>query len=507
MVSRIARECGICKDDFNTEDKLPRLLPCFDCVCSDCIDHLIETRQFACPYCRKSFYASSVKDFHTNLALVDLIEYVSEQESKRKAAKPFAEWKDDFRKEFTTENLAKFQRQKSYVQDAIERNKKFISHISQINKELETIPITVREIIAKNENRLKKLKGKTVILENKMDEIINKGVQIKEVDDGIKAATSFESVGSIIDISEVIEEELIKNGQEIEDFIEQDEITHKTTLKEIDGTTEKLATIGNILQAIRNEDFDETFLTADDLQSMSNCVRGIIRKGHLYAVKEQQGNKWYAPVELTSENRLLLYNLREDCELPKEAYFIKLDDVLSILDGSTKRIFMEVNIKKRVESRFIVCLINKGQYAENFFHLCLGDFGPSYAGSKLLDVLYKGTNLEQIQSGDYSENNGIGGKAVVPDVDWCQEKAKLMYKGHSVVTGLVAGISNSEATVSKFSVFTGNDPTTTVRYPFGIVEEGMNALIKAISECAEGSELKIKNCGCIIPLSDGTNSD
>ncbi|XP_064084542.1 uncharacterized protein LOC135200137 [Macrobrachium nipponense] len=506
-VSSIARECGICKENFNTQDKLPRLLPCFDCLCSDCIDQLIETKQFACPFCRNSFVASSAQDFHTNKCLVDLIEYVSEQESKRKTAIPFEDWRDDFRTEFTTENLATFQRHKSYIQDAIGRNKKFILDLSQINQDLETIPLTVREIIGKNENWLKKLKGKTVILENMLDVISNKGVQIKEIDNGIKVATSFESVGSIIDKSEVIELDLIKNGQKIADFIEEDEITHKTSLKEIKDTAQKLVTIDNILQAIRNEDFDDTFLTAGDLQSMSNCVRRIIRKGHLYAIKEEQGRKCYAPMRLTSQNKLLLYNLGENYKLPKEAYFIKLNDVLSILDGSIKSVFMEVNTQNREESRFTVCLINKGQYAENFFHLCLGDFGPSYAGSKLLATLYKGTNLEQIRSGDYSSSDGRGGKAVVVGVNWCREKTKLMYKGHNVVTGLVAGVSNSEATVSQFSIYTGNDPTTTVRYPFGMVGEGMNVLTKAISECAEGIQLKIKNCGCIIPIADGTDCD
>ena len=68
--------CPVCLESFDTEDIVPRILPCFHSVCVRCLERLMRKKKsVACPQCRKRHKAgANVQSFPENKYIVRNLE-------------------------------------------------------------------------------------------------------------------------------------------------------------------------------------------------------------------------------------------------------------------------------------------------------------------------------------------------------------------------------------------------------------------------------------------------
>lgn len=506
MASNASMECGICNEIYNETEYCPRMLPCFDCMCSSCIDQLIKTNNQSCPFCRKAFQATSAQDFRPNNALLELVKYIAEVESGKrshytKRTKSFAAWKKDFRRDINEGILAECVRSKAQIQGAIERNAKMEERFLQVNGEIRNeVRNDLLDIEEKNEKRVRELQDKKAHLMTILDTLLKEELKIKEAYDKLEGATNFTSAGPVIDSIEEIERSIKSFSGEIEAVISKEEVTYNDTKMELDYTKRKVSIIQEILSSDKDEGDDSAIITVNDLRRMSGPLRKIVENGRFIAFQEYRGRRRYALMKMVSRHRLLLFHLREQEHLPDEVLLMKHEDATNFVDEASRRTFLELDVGGACQLMLVIRFINNGSYAKNFLHLCLGDLGPSYVGCKFLEVIDKDNDGERVITGDYERNDGNGGKAVIPGVDWGGEGKKEIYMGQTLEEGLVGGGSNLEERVSKFIIVMSTDQAMDACYPFGMVEEGLGILRDAILHYPTTPPITIRNCGLVLPL-------
>ncbi|XP_068226507.1 E3 ubiquitin-protein ligase TRIM13-like [Palaemon carinicauda] len=506
MASNASMECGICNEIYNEQEFCPRMLPCFDCICSSCIDQLIKTNNQSCPFCRKAFQATSANDFRPNNALLDLVKYIAEVESGKrshytKRTKSFAAWKKDFRRDINEGILAECVRSKAQIQGAIERNEKMEERFLQVNGEIKNeIQRDLLEIEEINGKRVKELQDNKAHLRGILDTLLKEEGKIKDAYDKLEGSVNFTSAGPVIDSIEGIEKSIKTFSGEVEEFISKEEVMYNDIKMELDYTKRKVSIIQEILSTEREEENEAAIITANDLRRMSGPLRKLVENGRFLAFQEYRGRRRYAVMKMASRQRLLLFHLKELEHLPDEVLLVKHEGATIFAGESSKRTFLELDVGGAYQLMLIIRFINNGSYAQNFFHLCLGDLGPSYAGCKFLEVIDKDNDGERIITGDYERNDGNGGKAVIQGVDWGGEGKKDIYLGQTLEEGLVGGGSNLEERVSKFIIVTSTDQAMDACYPFGMVEEGLGILRDAILHYPNTPPITIRNCGMVLPL-------
>ena len=83
-------ECGICLENFSTNDKKPVCLPCGHTVCKSCVSQMCKSgNSVTCPFCKK-VHKTKVEDLPVNYMIIGAIEQQKENEISEQAAKQIA---------------------------------------------------------------------------------------------------------------------------------------------------------------------------------------------------------------------------------------------------------------------------------------------------------------------------------------------------------------------------------------------------------------------------------
>ncbi|CAC5415545.1 TRIM33 [Mytilus coruscus] len=71
-------ECTICKEQYDDEDKHPRVLPCLHSFCYSCLRRLIENKKYTCPLCNSDFRTENITPdvFPKDNTRRDLLDFV-----------------------------------------------------------------------------------------------------------------------------------------------------------------------------------------------------------------------------------------------------------------------------------------------------------------------------------------------------------------------------------------------------------------------------------------------
>lgn len=156
--------------------------------------------------------------------------------------------------------------------------------------------------------------------------------------------------------------------------------------------------------------------------------------------------------------------------------------------------FFDVTVRGSYQGRvYIVLLDNEGR-TRQFKALCTGSLGPSYLGTRFLEVLQKGRPGEQVWGGDYEQNDGTGGSAL-PGMD------RGRRNNQDVVAGLVAGFYFSGYGVdhnpSQFGIYTRDMPGYVEMSSIGTVIGGMD-VVTSIVNLEDTREAFISDCGLLL---------
>ncbi|XP_045595555.1 tripartite motif-containing protein 3 [Procambarus clarkii] len=174
---------------------------------------------------------------------------------------------------------------------------------------------------------------------------------------------------------------------------------------------------------------------------------------------------------------------------------IKLTVLTSCIKKESPMVFLEVKAGERRLGRVYITLAGKMRRAQQFQALCLGSLGPSYRGTRFDGISEKGEPGEYVRGGDYQGKGGLGGEALMDNLEWggewCRPKA----------SGQVCGVGGEEQRKfgSLFAICLRDNPDDIFKCPFGEVTEGLEVLEVACRH-QPFNVVHIADCGLVIPL-------
>jgi len=125
-----------------------------------------------------------------------------------------------------------------------------------------------------------------------------------------------------------------------------------------------------------------------------------------------------------------------------------------------------------------------------FILLCTGQRGPCYANTTMWRVGLKGLPGESVCGGDYENNNGSGGGALLPEFD------KGRYRV-SDKAGAVCGWSSNPVNGAVFGIITRDCHRVCWHGVFGEVMEGVEVLQEAVQH-RDIKEVTVVDCGVVL---------
>ncbi|KAG0725549.1 Peptidyl-prolyl cis-trans isomerase [Chionoecetes opilio] len=141
--------------------------------------------------------------------------------------------------------------------------------------------------------------------------------------------------------------------------------------------------------------------------------------------------------------------------------------------------------------RVLVHLSPETPRGRQFLLLCTGQRGPCYNGTRLFEVGRKEEPGEFVSGGDYEQNNGKGGAALLPDLD------KGVY-GESLMAGDVWGWwCGDPALAAQFFIITTDLPGCSVPGVFGKVVGGLDVVQEAARHHPI-TEVTVVDCGVVV---------
>ncbi|KAK7070315.1 hypothetical protein SK128_025893 [Halocaridina rubra] len=230
------------------------------------------------------------------------------------------------------------------------------------------------------------------------------------------------------------------------------------------------------------------------IRNMTPLVRQIIESGRVFAMQENKRHKRYARISFHRDH-LCLHVLSKQF-VPEDAFVLQHQDVINLLDPTSRLSFLTLGAGKSVLGRLYIRVAPETNRAHNFVLLCTGELGPSYANTNIIRVVDRGKNGEYVDCGDYENHNGTGGKGLVPGAgnEWGG-----IYKRPCLAGAVDGWWGAGDAKAAQFGITTRDDAGCSLPAAFGMVETGLHILTEAISLYRNIKEVKIVDCGIVLP--------
>ncbi|KAG0717789.1 Peptidyl-prolyl cis-trans isomerase F, mitochondrial [Chionoecetes opilio] len=276
-------------------------------------------------------------------------------------------------------------------------------------------------------------------------------------------------------------------------------------------------------------------LQVEDLRRLTQHARDLLQRGLVFAVHTTAGRSRQASLSL-EDDRLYLHCLR-DQPLPRgavtlqlantggkwsllvlqlgfpapvaattraiawrvcvcipavytESLALEVDEVVAAAPPC--RVFLVLGWKGRPSRRVLIHLGTDTPGARQFLLLCTGQRGPSYNGSTLFKVVNEGGLGECVMGGDYENNNGEGGAALLPDLD------EGVYRESCMAGGVLGWWCGDPAQDAQFCIITKDWlEGSIVPYVIGKVEVGLEVVQEAARH-RPITEVTVVDCGVVV---------
>ncbi|XP_053641045.2 E3 ubiquitin-protein ligase TRIM50 [Cherax quadricarinatus] len=175
---------------------------------------------------------------------------------------------------------------------------------------------------------------------------------------------------------------------------------------------------------------------------------------------------------------------------------IKLTVLMSCVKKESPMVFLDIKAGERRLGRVYITLVGKMKRSQQFQALCLGTLGPCYRGTRFDGMSEKGQPGEYLRGGDYQGKGGLGGEALMDNLEWGREWSQPK------TAGQVCGVGGEEQRKfgSLFAVCLRDNPDDVFKCPFGNVTEGLEVLQVACRH-EPFNVVHVGDCGLLIPLS------
>ncbi|KAK7075058.1 hypothetical protein SK128_006951 [Halocaridina rubra] len=232
-------------------------------------------------------------------------------------------------------------------------------------------------------------------------------------------------------------------------------------------------------------------LILDALQK--DVVEVISQNQSVHVFTAEAENVRWAPLELRVKDRLHLYSLRDGTP-PEDGISLPYELVRSLVPDESPLVFMDVGWGGEMKSVVYIRMFGKTLRCRQTVLLFSGETGPSYRNTCFYQSSLVYNNCMLLSGGDYENNDGTGGRAIIEGITSGGEYT------HTVKAGLFVSWPYYEVwRLGSFEIYLYDAPPNEDFSAHGLVEEGLD-ILREIANMTPVSSTSIMECGLVIPL-------
>ncbi|KAK4327958.1 hypothetical protein Pmani_001578 [Petrolisthes manimaculis] len=226
-------------------------------------------------------------------------------------------------------------------------------------------------------------------------------------------------------------------------------------------------------------------------------IRGLVRlSSNMMVVQEGEGERGRRWGRLSlQDSHLHLYALRNDTPPPPASTPVfSFSGVRGLVPRNSASAFLEVRWDGHQQGKVTIKTQGRTARARQFLQLCSGEAGASYLNTSFFEADRVGGEGAIIRGGDYENNDGTGGAALLEGItdagDYLKEAAP----------GLVVGAKSTQRhRLAAFGVILSSWSGHKTDTAFGEVSSGL-AILTAATHHSPLTDVVVEDCGLIIPL-------
>ncbi|XP_068210773.1 tripartite motif containing 13-like isoform X1 [Palaemon carinicauda] len=508
-------DCKLCAETYS-ESIRPRVLQCGHSYCSGCLENLIKDVKISCPTCMKEHPCVSSSDLPINY---DLEQSISDLKRLGGSGQP-NKFQPNIRKKTTHRFIAE---QVSNAKELLLSTEDMETQLETYSKFLytylgdqEELHRKLRNMMKWHESIIKKTKKETQKIAELQEDLKNNHESLIEIlpsitnecheamnrssaDDLAKVLVNMDVLGNMVEKSklEFPNRELtawqkgLKSLEEMLNVLETLNVTESHRKGDLLLTSIHLDDKLTILEKFTKSKEEASSVTADEMKRNPDFWKKTIASGKVFAVKSSHRSLRFAEMTI-EDDKVYLYHL-QDRKIPPSAYTIEHSEALRVLDKDSTTAFLDLEWDGSFKGRVHISLSPDTPLAQQFRILCTGDQGPTYAQTKIFQVVNKGQDLEYIWGGDYMSNDGSGNTALMEGLDLSDPVYKRV--------GEAGAVWARDGTKSaQFGIITDKGRTIIYSKIFGKVKDGMNVLRSAVERIERVNDVMVVKCGIILPL-------
>ncbi|XP_045119556.1 uncharacterized protein LOC123509362 [Portunus trituberculatus] len=493
-----SRDCQVCLEPYDEEERKPRCLSCGHTLCNSCIADCLSRGPLLCPFCRLVHAApvTRASDVPVNYTVINLLQDTSYSLVSQRAETLLAEVKKEAN-EFTTSQLVTCNCRLTRLHDFQQRlNEQCSVHRVHVQ--------ALRSLVERHEGLLQDMTSRS----EQAAATITEGKEIKSRLESAQAKVN--GATNLLEVTAAHEEDRCYRNT----VTEWDAAAHRLLQSQVVAAARELEFVtAAALQAVVERSMSAATAAVTPTKAIqppvlqeevtepgdtSQLVLEMVKQARLvgssvWATTTKSGRPRRARVDQQGDH-LFLSALQEG-EPPLYSHTLPYEKVRSMVDEDHLKVFLELSWGGQVQGRVNIKLTNATTRTRHFFYLCTGELGPSYGGTYLLEVENRGQPGERVWGGDYQANNGTGGAAM---------KGFTMGEltAQPVTAGLVASFcygSDDHRKPSHFVVYTSDYPVTYEECPVGRVDQGLD-LFRFAAKVTNVRDAIITDCGLVLSV-------
>ncbi|XP_071522285.1 uncharacterized protein [Panulirus ornatus] len=500
--------CSVCHERYD-ESRSPRNLGCGHSVCTSCVQEIIN-RNRKCPECRRPFYATMATALPVNYPLLRLsrtlasmAQHQSQQASTgspRHSTHTAAQLDAGECAAHISRMVLRCMTCKVWAcQDCL-----VMDHVVPPEGDCEILPVD-QALEEMKKAHLENISTMYHTLQELKNDVAD---QISQVDTNKRRHD--ETVSSLrpilqaeLDIIQDLEakkKEAADKMSEVDCWVQSLReteacIMQAQTVRELANA--KLAArdcVANVEACIQQEKERQIVYSKTMPAFGPQNLKGVLQMVKaIYVVHEDRGGRRWARVSV--HDCLLHLHVLQHEPPPPSAPVFSYSSVRSMASQESPSAFLDLGWDGHTQGRVYVRMFGDTPRGQQFLLLCSGEKGPSYCKTQFFDADRIGEKGEIIRGGDYDNNDGTGGAAVVEGVT----SGECQYQREAVAGMVVGAHARQVERLGVFGIILTAWPNNKTDTGFGVVTSGLGTL-RSAARHKPISEVVVENCGLVIPM-------